>query len=273
MTNGLYLGARRWSICGTVGAVGNFYDREKDIRTRFSGRGRYALPICFSMSAASSGVALGMTPGSEKLVRNRVAMTKANRNAPTTGIAGVICTAKNGQLKNKKPNKQINKSNSVNRLITQRSFLHQYQSASVDCKWESSNYNLAIFTSSLYFYILLLLLFCYFLCWWERETIGLFITFHYKQCQSFLWAKINTLRQQSIINTFPHRSIRFVITPELMIRWVNNMFFESVKRNSQFKIILSPSSTQILSTICDYFTRVIKSYQKCVNKAIDNRYR
>ena len=69
------------------------------------------LPICFSMSAASSGVARGMTPGSEKLVRNKVAMTKANRNAPTTGIAGVICTAKNGQLKatnrKKKPSSPI----------------------------------------------------------------------------------------------------------------------------------------------------------------------
>ena len=56
------------------------------------------LPICFSMSAASSGVALGITPGSEKDVRKSVANTKVNRRPPTTGIAGVILTAKKGQL-------------------------------------------------------------------------------------------------------------------------------------------------------------------------------
>lgn len=50
------------------------------------------------MSAASSGVARGITPGSEKDVRNKVARTKVNRSPPTTGIAGVIFTAKNGQL-------------------------------------------------------------------------------------------------------------------------------------------------------------------------------
>jgi hypothetical protein len=50
------------------------------------------------MSAASSGVALGITPGSEKDVRKSVANTKVNRRPPTTGIAGVILTAKKGQL-------------------------------------------------------------------------------------------------------------------------------------------------------------------------------
>ena len=52
------------------------------------------LPICLSRSAASSGVALGMTPGSLKLVRNNVAMTKTNKAPPTAGMAGVTCSAR-----------------------------------------------------------------------------------------------------------------------------------------------------------------------------------
>ena len=55
-------------------------------------------PICLSISAASSGVALGMTPGSLKLVLNSVDMTNINNMAPTTGIAGVRLTAKYLQL-------------------------------------------------------------------------------------------------------------------------------------------------------------------------------
>lgn len=54
------------------------------------------------MSAASSGVALGMTPGSLKLVLNRVDMTNMNSAPPTAGIAGVTLTAKYGQLKREK---------------------------------------------------------------------------------------------------------------------------------------------------------------------------
>ena len=50
---------------------------------------QFTVPICFSISAASSGEALGMTPGSLKLVLNKVAMTKINKAPPTTGIAGV----------------------------------------------------------------------------------------------------------------------------------------------------------------------------------------
>lgn len=56
-------------------------------------------PICFSIYAASSGVALGITPGSLKLVLNNVDITNRNIRAPTTGIAGVMRAAKNGQLK------------------------------------------------------------------------------------------------------------------------------------------------------------------------------
>jgi len=56
------------------------------------------LPICFSIYAASSGVALGMTPGSLKLVRRKVDITNINIRPPTIGMAGVIRTAKNGQL-------------------------------------------------------------------------------------------------------------------------------------------------------------------------------
>ena len=67
---------------------------------------QFTVPICFSISAASSGEALGMTPGSLKLVLNKVAMTKINKAPPTTGIAGVTWTAKYGQLK-------INKNDSI----------------------------------------------------------------------------------------------------------------------------------------------------------------
>jgi len=57
------------------------------------------IPICFSIFAASSGVARGMTPGSVKLVRNRVVMTKTKIIPSTIGIAGDMLTAKYGQLK------------------------------------------------------------------------------------------------------------------------------------------------------------------------------
>lgn len=63
------------------------------------GGGRAAvLPICLSRSAASSGVARGRTPGSLKLVRSRVPITKKNRTPPTAGMAGVMLTARYGQL-------------------------------------------------------------------------------------------------------------------------------------------------------------------------------
>lgn len=60
------------------------------------------LPICLSKSAASSGVARGRTPGSLKLVLSKVPITKNTRIPPITGIAGVIFTAKYGQLKKNK---------------------------------------------------------------------------------------------------------------------------------------------------------------------------
>ena len=47
------------------------------------------------MSAASSAVARGMTPGSLKLVRSSADMTKTNSTPPTTGITGVIRSARN----------------------------------------------------------------------------------------------------------------------------------------------------------------------------------
>ena len=57
------------------------------------------------MSAASSGVARGITPGSLKLVLSRVAITKMNRRTPTTGIAQVIFGPKYRQLQIMKTNK------------------------------------------------------------------------------------------------------------------------------------------------------------------------
>ena len=50
------------------------------------------------MSAASSGVALGITPGSLKLVRNNVESTKMKRTTATTGITGETSVARYGQL-------------------------------------------------------------------------------------------------------------------------------------------------------------------------------
>lgn len=43
-------------------------------------------------------MARGRTPGSLKLVRSSVPITKKNRMPPTTGMAGVIFTARYGQL-------------------------------------------------------------------------------------------------------------------------------------------------------------------------------
>jgi hypothetical protein len=60
---------------------------------------KYTLPICLSISAASCGVARGIIPGSDQLVRIKEAMTKTNRSPPITGIAGVSLTAKYGQLR------------------------------------------------------------------------------------------------------------------------------------------------------------------------------
>lgn len=55
-------------------------------------------PICLSMSAASSGVALGRTPGSLKLARRSIPITKTNSTPPMAGMAGVRFDARNGQL-------------------------------------------------------------------------------------------------------------------------------------------------------------------------------
>jgi len=45
--------------------------------------------MCLSVSAASSGVARGMIPGSHKAVRRSVAMTNINKRHATTGMAAV----------------------------------------------------------------------------------------------------------------------------------------------------------------------------------------
>lgn len=50
------------------------------------------------MSAASSGVALGRMPGSEKLVWSRVMTTNTKRPPPITGMQLVRCFTRKGQL-------------------------------------------------------------------------------------------------------------------------------------------------------------------------------
>lgn len=58
------------------------------------------------MNEASSGRARGSTPGSLKLVLSNMAMTKRNRRAAKTGIAGERWTARYGHLEqNKKGDK------------------------------------------------------------------------------------------------------------------------------------------------------------------------
>lgn len=47
------------------------------------------LPICFSMSAASSGSVLGRIPGSVKLVCSREVTTNTNNTPPITGMQTV----------------------------------------------------------------------------------------------------------------------------------------------------------------------------------------
>lgn len=50
------------------------------------------------MYAASSCEARGITPGSVNVVRSNEPIVKKYNKAPITGIAGVICNVKNGQL-------------------------------------------------------------------------------------------------------------------------------------------------------------------------------
>lgn len=56
------------------------------------------LPICLSTSAASSGVARGRTPGSLKLARSSMTITKRKSTPPMAGMAGLKLEARNGQL-------------------------------------------------------------------------------------------------------------------------------------------------------------------------------
>lgn len=56
-------------------------------------------PICFSTYAASSEVALGIIPGSDRLVLSKEDMVNKNKNTPTMGIAIVTFSAKYLQLK------------------------------------------------------------------------------------------------------------------------------------------------------------------------------
>lgn len=70
------------------------------------GGGRYVedpeVSICRSMSAASSGVALGKMPGSVKLVLSREMTTNTKSTPPITGMKMVRCFTRNGQSNAKK---------------------------------------------------------------------------------------------------------------------------------------------------------------------------
>lgn len=61
-------------------------------------RAELTSPICFSSSAASSGVARGRIPGSLKLVRSRVSSTNRKRTPPMAGMQPVRCWTRKGQL-------------------------------------------------------------------------------------------------------------------------------------------------------------------------------
>uniref|UniRef100_A0A1A9Z8Y4 Uncharacterized protein n=1 Tax=Glossina pallidipes TaxID=7398 RepID=A0A1A9Z8Y4_GLOPL len=69
-------------------------------RTSFvRGGGRYVgLFNEFGTSAASSYEALGITPGSVKVVRSKELIVKKYKTAPTIGIMGFMRVARNGQL-------------------------------------------------------------------------------------------------------------------------------------------------------------------------------
>lgn len=56
------------------------------------------VPICFSMSAASSAVARGKMPGSVKLVLSRETITNTKSTPPITGMKTVRCSTRKGQL-------------------------------------------------------------------------------------------------------------------------------------------------------------------------------
>ena len=89
------------------------------------------------MSAASSGVARGITPGSLKLVRNNVAMTNINNSTPTSGIANVISLAKYTQLKIHK-RLQLNLWNQILRF---KGWIHDFQN------WRGSSKEFSVFVT------------------------------------------------------------------------------------------------------------------------------
>ena len=75
------------------------------------------------MYAASSGEALGITPGSEKLVLNKVERTNINNSPPTTGMTGLTSRAKKGQLQKKVIIMKIRKLEIVSSLKNRVKFL------------------------------------------------------------------------------------------------------------------------------------------------------
>lgn len=67
-------------------------------------------PISISMKAASSGRALGITPGSLKLVRRSVAMANRKRTAANTGMAGESWTARYRHLQKRAGSSELDHS-------------------------------------------------------------------------------------------------------------------------------------------------------------------
>lgn len=80
--------------------------------------GWHCIPICFSMNAASSWRARGMTPGSVNVVRSSDPIVKMYKKAPIIGMAHVMCTLRYGQLKTES-----------------HTWLEQQQQVVVDKKW------------------------------------------------------------------------------------------------------------------------------------------
>jgi len=82
------------------------------------------------MSAASSGVARGIIPGSLKVVRSKVAITKKKMRPSATGIAGDTFSARYGQLKAQNVAMQLQQRNNFVKIMQDICALHFIAQAS-----------------------------------------------------------------------------------------------------------------------------------------------